>query len=296
MNHHQNENILGIKTKRGRKSKQVVLDEIKENYKQKDDLFCKNDIRLKKDNDKIELQEIKEELNIMKNIFSKEKPENIPNELINLNNIEVDKYFIIKYWDEKEKTKENDEYLERIFVQYLKEYSQKVNKNYFFLILKLIVFLKEYINSKKTFIEKNKKKNQNEKNGEEKNKKKNQNEKNGEEKNKKKNQNEKNGEVSDELYVANVVKNLGNDFFILFLGKKRGENEQTLFTCFETENIPDIRKELKELYINLCYWLDKNKYADSFLIEYKDDQKKSDDDEKPKKKNQNNKRKKFNVK
>ena len=33
-----------------------------------DDLFCKNDIRLKKDNDKIELQEIKEELNIMKNI------------------------------------------------------------------------------------------------------------------------------------------------------------------------------------------------------------------------------------
>ena len=268
MNHHQNENILGIKTKRGRKSKEVVLDEIKENYKQKDDLFCKNDIRLKKDNDKIELQEIKEELNIMKNIFSKEKPENIPNELINLNNIEVDKYFIIKYWDEKEETKENDEYLDRIFVQYLKEYSQKVNKNYFFLILKLIVFLKEYINSKKTFIEKNKKKNQN----------------------------EKNGEVSDELYVANVVKNLGNDFFILFLGKKRGENEQTLFTCFETENIPDIRKELKELYINLCYWLDKNKYADSFLIEYKDDQKKSDDDEKPKKKNQNNKRKKFNVK
>ena len=62
-----------------------------------------------------------------------------------MKNIEEDKYFVIKYWDDKEDEKEKKENLDRILVQYLKEYSQKVNKNYFFLMLKLIVFLKEYI-------------------------------------------------------------------------------------------------------------------------------------------------------
>ena len=278
MNNHQNEDnekevskndkFLGKKTNRGRPPKKIVLDGIKENYKKKDDSFCKNDIRLKKDNEKIELPEIKEELNKIKNIFSKEKPENIPNELINLNKIEVDKYFIIKFWDEKEEAKEKNEKLDKIFVQYLKEYSQKVNKDYFFLMVKLFVFLREYINSKKNLIEINKKKNPNSK---------------------------KNEENSDELYVANIVKNLGNDFFILFLGKKRGENTQTLFKFFEMENIPDIKNELKELYINLCYWLKKNNCSDSFLIEYEDASKKSDDDEKPKKNNKKKEKKKFNV-
>ena len=53
--------------------------------------------------------------------------------------------------------------------------------------------------------------------------------------------------------------------------------------------MPDIRNDLKELYINLCYWLEKKKYSDSFLIDYKDSSEKSKDDEE--KKNKNNKKK-----
>ena len=243
--------FLKKKTKRGRKPKDQTI--ITDKYKEKDDSFCKNEIRSKNSNEKLELPEIKENLKIIKDIFSKEKPENVPSELANLKNIEEDKYFVIKYWDDKEDEKEKKENLDRILVQYLKEYSQKVNKNYFFLMLKLIVFLKEYINSKT------------------------------------------NEKASDEKYAANIVKNLGNDFFILFLGKKRGENNQTLFEYFEMKNIPNIRNDLKELYINLCYWLEKNKYSDSFLIDYKDSSEKSKDDEG--KKNKNNKKKnKFKVK
>ena len=253
--------FLGEKTKRGRP--QIDKNAMKKKYKLKDDSFCKNDIRVKKSDEKLEFQEIKIELGkIIKNIFSEEKPENIPNELINLKNIDVDKYFITQYWDEKEEGKEKKEILDRIFVQYLKEYLQKVNKNYFFLMLKLIIFLREYLNSKKNLIAKNKKKNENN---------------------------------SDEIYVANIVKNYGNDFFILFLGKKRGDNNHTLFKYFEMESIPDIKNEMKELYINLCYWLEKNEYSDSFLIEYGDSPEKSEDDKKPKNKNKKKGKNKFNV-
>jgi hypothetical protein len=246
--------FLKKKTKRGRKPKDQTI--ITDKYKEKDDSFCKNEIRSKNSNEKLELPEIKENLKIIKDIFSKEKPENVPSELANLKNIEEDKYFVIKYWDDKEDEKEKKENLDRILVQYLKEYSQKVNKNYFFLMLKLIVFLKEYINSKT------------------------------------------NEKASDEKYAANIVKNLGNDFVILFLKKERGEEKQTLLRYFKMESIKDINNEIKELYIHLCFWLYEYKYAESFLIEYESDEENSEGDEKQKKnkKTKKDKKKSFNVK
>jgi hypothetical protein len=81
--------FLKKKTTRGRKPKDKTI--ITDKYKEKDDSFCKNEIRSKNSNEKLELPEIKENLKIIKDIFSKEKPENVPSELANLKNIEEDK-------------------------------------------------------------------------------------------------------------------------------------------------------------------------------------------------------------
>ena len=257
--------MLGKKTTRGRPKKDPK--EIEEEAKANFDSFLKNDNRAKKNDEIFGLPEIEEEINkIIKDIL-KDKSETIEElaELKKINN--ENKYFIIKYWNANEKEKK--ESLDQIFVRYLKEFSVETNKAYFFFMLRLIMFLREFINSKKkSFLERKKK-------------------------------GKSNPTIYfDKIHIGNIVKNLGNDFIILFLRKERGEENQTLLRYFKMDSITDINNEIKELYIHLCFWLYEYKYAESFLMEYVSDEENNEGNEKPKKnkKTKKDKKKNFNVK
>lgn len=256
--------MLGKKTTRGRPK--ISPKDIEEKAKANFDSFLKNDNRAKKNDEIFGLPEIEEEINkIIKDIL-KDKSETIEElaELKKINN--ENKYFIIKYWNANEKEKK--ESLDQIFVRYLKEFSVETNKAYFFFMLRLIMFLREFINSKKKSFQEKKKGKSNE------------------------------STFFDKIFIGNIVKNLGNDFVILFLKKERGEEKQTLLRYFKMESIKDINNEIKELYIHLCFWLYEYKYAESFLMEYVSDEENNEGNEKPKKnkKTKKDKKKNFNVK
>ena len=256
--------MLGKKTTRGRPkiSPKIIEEKAKANF----DSFLKNGYRAKNNDEIFGLPEIEEEINkIIKDIL-KDKSETIEElaELKKINN--ENKYFIIKYWNANEKEKK--ESLDQIFVRYLKEFSVETNKAYFFFMLRLIMFLREFINSKKKSFQEKKKGKSNK------------------------------STFFDKIFIGNIVKNLGNDFVILFLKKERGEEKQTLLRYFKMESIKDINNEIKELYIHLCFWLYEYKYAESFLMEYVSDEENNEGNEKPKKnkKTKKDKKKNFNVK
>ena len=257
--------MLGKKTKRGRPK--LKPEEKEEKAKANFDSFFKNGNRAKKNDEIFGLPEIEKEIKKIIEDILNDKSESIE-ELDELKKVkEENKYFIIKYWNATEKEKK--ESLDQIFVRYLKEFSEKTNKAYFFFMLRLIMFLREFINSKKkSFLERKKK-------------------------------GKSNPTIYfDKIHIGNIVKNLGNDFIILFLRKERGEEKQTLLRYFKMDSITDINNEIKELYIHLCFWLYEYKYAESFLIEYESDEENSEGDEKQKKnkKTKKDKKKSFNVK
>ena len=171
------ENFLNQKRGRGRLKKDP-----KENLKKaKNEFisFLNNSIRAKEEKEEIGLQEIKTEIEKIISDTSKEKDKGKEFEEVfkNLRKQNINEYFIIKNWDIEEK-----KVLDQILVKFLKELSSKVNKAYFFFALKLIIFLREYINyNRQKFVKKEK--------------------------------------LYSEINGANIVGQIGNDFLILFLRK-----------------------------------------------------------------------------
>lgn len=222
-------NFLNKKRKRGR-PKDNPYEKI-EKAKNEFISFLNNPIRAKKNNEKIGLKEIKKEIQEIIDDISKKGEKEFEEVFENLKNQDINKYFIIENWDSKEK--KEIYILDQILVKFLKEFSSKVNKKYFFFALKLIIYLREYINyNRQRFVKKK-------------------NEKNEEDK-----------KLYSEINGANIVNQIGNDFLILFLMKF------DLFKFFEIESINDIKKEIIELYMHLCFWLNENNYTEAFLIKY----------------------------
>ena len=149
--------------------------------------------------------------------------------------------------------------LDQSFFLFLKHISNKVKDDYFFLVLRFIIFLREYINSKK---------------------------KNSIDENKK----SKNRNFYSQIYNAEIVSEICNDFFMTFLelfglfeyfkldtkfsndytniNKEKDEEkkEEIKKEKKKEQEKERIKNELIELTRYFSYWLYKEKHVDSHLI------------------------------
>lgn len=225
--------LLQKKRTKGRPEKYGKREEIEAKNKFKK--FLLDEDRTKNGSEKIELEKIKDKFSEIYEIIDKSFTKNNKckyKEILHLESIDSEskesfKQLILENW-EKEKdeffsknSEENENIkkytLDQSIFLFLKDISGKVCEDYFFFVLKYILFLREYINSKKK---------------------------------------KENKKCYSQIYPAEVVNEISNDFFITFL------EFNNLLDYFKFE---EKKEELIELNIYFSYWFYKEHHTTTHL-------------------------------
>ena len=262
-----------LKMKRGRPLKYGTRE--KNKAENASNLFLKSEKRIKNVSNDINLSNIENHLNeifiILDEIINKNKDSEYQEflylEKIGNHSRYSFKQLIIENWNKEEnnifpldeifcyefplkkgeysKKLLNKYNLDQSFFLFLKHISKYVNNNYFFFVLKFVVILREYINAKrKDFINDKDK--------------------------------SKNRELYSQVYNAEIISEISNDFFLIFL---------ELFNLFEYFKLDEINEEdeLKELTQYLSYWLYKEGHIESHLSLFENKKNKNKKNKKMKK-------------
>ena len=256
--------FINNKRKRGRPEKGIKEKKIIENEYNK--FFDLEERKTKKD-ENIGLEKIKE---YFKNFFLefKKKPLVEFEELKNIKDIkDIDNYsfyiLFVENWEKKNDKlfpikerfcytfkihdKHEGKYnLDQLFFLYLKKFSKKANESYFHLMLIFIIILREYINfNRKKFIGKEIK--------------------------------SENRKLYSQIYNAEIIPDISNDFFLIFM-RKFDIEDYFLFDKKDDKKDEknDVKTELKNLYQHLCFWLYEENHIVSmlYLIPKKDEKEK----------------------